>query len=60
MSPSPVSSHLCRVDCQSRAQPKASLMQCSKTFYPSIEVKPLHLPIVCRVLPTSENVLLAN
>lgn len=25
-------------------QPEASLNQCSKTFYPSIEVKPLHLP----------------
>ena len=34
--------------CQSRAKPEASLKQCSKTFYPSIEVKPLHLPVVCR------------
>lgn len=32
--------------CQSRAKPEASLKQCSKT--PSIEVKPLHLPVVCR------------
>ena len=32
--------------CQSRAKPEASLKQCSKT--PSIEVKPLQLPVVCR------------
>lgn len=34
--------------CQSRAKPEASLKQWSFTFYPSIEVKPLHLPVVCR------------